>query len=1108
MPTNSMNKSSMPGISRLGQDRLWETAVRQARREGKERDYDHVLKLYRKMSGWKSMEGGDLEKASYLHPSQVFNHVRVPGQVPDRDRLDAIKLAQTPPKPFSVARLLAQKSPVPTPASIVKNLGFDVATMEEWVGFLERTISNSINEIVLRQDIMAKCLNEKLEGALRTTILDRAMKHWREYRKAMIEIVTPDQLLQKAEQEETSDAFMIPMEGDDLEKAAGHKYLSRKKDKRGNWVYEYPVDKKNRIVDMILDWLTKPTNKLTVGTTARSFRIDKQFAGQVLRELESKGKIRKDGEQYVGGGAQKKKDGPGRLFSKPELSARAGKGVETYHMGDKIRFTGKVDPMAGGTFYEFEYLDGHKKGKKGHTQRKPNDLDASRGAAHSKPKIKTPQVPPPKFVIPKSKAQMVPGEQMSLFDRPVVPAPKILPVGASEHVGEDVPKVVEHKQAAEHEADTKAKPAIEKDPTPPKMTIPKAETVAPKKTGESKSRKVLAVEQGEHVYGSKADMFAAVNNASDLGKLKPEDQAKFATKKNLLPKTSVDDHLDTGKTPGYILLRNAIESTVQAKAGNNQQSRENYMDGTTFVQKSLDAIKDEQGVHDFVGDFHYLAQGFRRKATFTEAEVEKMVDDEMTKEGNPPKHDWKTRAQWRREHSSLVDEYNKGVRAKVQDRDNLYVLGEKIRLLKRRIMATDTWDRYKAVTSSMGTPSRDVALKYGGDGSVHVYVADPDIPDSRMDNKYHQMAEALGKRFSNLIKNSNAKYNGPKAYKDASKAVAVWESDNVSAEDQETQLRQALEPKKKAGKKGPRRFKWEREVPGEIQRTGGELVAKADPRALAAEFGFTNVQFGNWVTESDAESHIKGAHGALKDLSDIMGIDRDTISLNGRLALAFGARGSGTASAHYEGASQIINLTKMAGGGSLAHEWAHAMDNIITVSHNPGSTKAGSMISDGDDAGIPSDVAAAYKDVMGTILYQEGYDPDTAQKYHDYLYRESQGKKLGRGDKYMKNRYKRMLDNEQSNYYKSSLEQGGGGRKSYWVRHHELFARAFESHIEDELVGNGRESSYLVSGTRHGGPYPAGEERKRINAAMKKLIGAVRDTKSLEKSLQKLYIVL
>lgn len=58
-------------------------------------------------------------------------------------------------------------------------------------------------------------------------------------------------------------------------------------------------------------------------------------------------------------------------------------------------------------------------------------------------------------------------------------------------------------------------------------------------------------------------------------------------------------------------------------------------------------------------------------------------------------------------------------------------------------------------------------------------------------------------------------------------------------------------------------------------------------------------------------------------------------------------------------------------------------------------------------------------------------------------------------------------------------------RGVYWKRDQELFARAFEAWIEDELYDRGMTNSYLVYGTRLGGPYPQGEERAVINKAFR-----------------------
>lgn len=94
-------------------------------------------------------------------------------------------------------------------------------------------------------------------------------------------------------------------------------------------------------------------------------------------------------------------------------------------------------------------------------------------------------------------------------------------------------------------------------------------------------------------------------------------------------------------------------------------------------------------------------------------------------------------------------------------------------------------------------------------------------------------------------------------------------------------------------------------------------------------FGFRGVQFGNWANNADRQAALNNAYDAFMDLADALGVSPAALSLNGELGLAFGARGGGNASAHYEASEVVINLTKTRGAGSLAHEWWHALDNYF-----------------------------------------------------------------------------------------------------------------------------------------------------------------------------------
>ena len=94
-------------------------------------------------------------------------------------------------------------------------------------------------------------------------------------------------------------------------------------------------------------------------------------------------------------------------------------------------------------------------------------------------------------------------------------------------------------------------------------------------------------------------------------------------------------------------------------------------------------------------------------------------------------------------------------------------------------------------------------------------------------------------------------------------------------------------------------------------------------------FAFKGGEFGNWMNEKDRQASLDYGFDALLDLCRALKIAPNDLSLGNRLSIAFGARGSGSALAHYEHMREVINLTKMRGAGSLAHEWAHALDDIV-----------------------------------------------------------------------------------------------------------------------------------------------------------------------------------
>ncbi|HEY8357745.1 MAG TPA: LPD5 domain-containing protein, partial [Ramlibacter sp.] len=136
----------------------------------------------------------------------------------------------------------------------------------------------------------------------------------------------------------------------------------------------------------------------------------------------------------------------------------------------------------------------------------------------------------------------------------------------------------------------------------------------------------------------------------------------------------------------------------------------------------------------------------------------------------------------------------------------------------------------------------------------------------------------------------------------------------------------------------------ERDLRSEVNRprTGKDWRQGKDvtPEQFQEAFGFRGGEFGTWVTQGAGGKERQGllnqAYDALQDLAYLLGIQPKAISLNGTLGIAFGSRGSGWASAHFEPSNLVINLTKTRGAGALGHEWFHALDNYFARRRNDG----------------------------------------------------------------------------------------------------------------------------------------------------------------------------
>ena len=147
----------------------------------------------------------------------------------------------------------------------------------------------------------------------------------------------------------------------------------------------------------------------------------------------------------------------------------------------------------------------------------------------------------------------------------------------------------------------------------------------------------------------------------------------------------------------------------------------------------------------------------------------------------------------------------------------------------------------------------------------------------------------------------------------------------------EEALKWVQELARQRGASGKQRF-----VPQQlsrVRRTGPDYRGNRDVigQDYLDAFAFRGGEFGNWMTQNDRRASLNMGFDALKDLAAVLKISEKDISYQGTLSIAFGARGSGNAAAHYEPLRKVINLTKMHGAGSLAHEWWHGLDDYLGV---------------------------------------------------------------------------------------------------------------------------------------------------------------------------------
>jgi len=279
-----------------------------------------------------------------------------------------------------------------------------------------------------------------------------------------------------------------------------------------------------------------------------------------------------------------------------------------------------------------------------------------------------------------------------------------------------------------------------------------------------------------------------------------------------------------------------------------------------------------------------------------------------------------------------------------------------------------------------------------------------------------------------------------------------------------------------------------KEIPRERRDTNNPRVGEdmrnaqdVTPEMFADSFGFRGVEFGNWVEQGKRQKDLNDAYDALMDMAAILEIPPRSLSLNGELSLAFGARGTGgkgAAAAHYEPARIVINLTKKEGAGSLGHEWWHALDGYFA------RMRSGDHMTDALDVSL-------------------------AARGSNYMHK-------GAVRKEMVDAFGEVMKSIRQTAIKARSSRLDSKRtKEYWTTDPEMSARAYESYLISKLQDQNASNDYLANIVSpetwaaaeklgfeldESYPYPTAGEMPLIRAGFDKFFQTI-DTRETDKGI-------
>lgn len=520
---------------------------------------------------------------------------------------------------------------------------------------------------------------------------------------------------------------------------------------------------------------------------------------------------------------------------------------------------------------------------------------------------------------------------------------------------------------------------------------------------------------GAKIGGARKDLWKVRGlMVEDLDDMTTLERKKYIKKDNIWPKINFQELLDSGVPRSVIYWRNEIRKAVKPTFC-DKISEEDYIDGVRTIRDMVDEVREERDILTFSEKAKSgIILDKTRGRYYYAGNYEYIINGNIILRFSTP--------------------YNIAVMKTKMDKKNFLMTENQIMEKDFPIVQITGPYHYELVNNN------DAIVKEVARGKHYYYPVSDEIPVKDAEGKY-------------MLLHGN-------------RILYISES-KKDCEDEQGSFFDSLNEKKTQKKNPHSKKKWEPfQFKSLVMNTSSSRKGNITGEFLMESFGIVGGEFGNWANEAERQKSLDYTYDSFCDISAALGINFKSTSLpylskNG-LSIAFGARGRGSALAHYEPVREVINITKLRGAGSLGHEWAHALDHMIGQCY--GCVELATEES-------RNEIPLQLKKALRTMRFKDNGD------LTDYY--------------------------KGSSKFNSAYAKSGHG---YWTSACEMFARAFSCYLEDKLKEKGYRNDYLCghsdsfvftedeTGKRFYA-YPRSEERKRINETLDELINFLKEEK-------------